>query len=37
MELKREGWSVLVIWECELGNLETAAERIRAFLEVETE
>ncbi|MFA7329812.1 MAG: DNA mismatch endonuclease Vsr [Candidatus Delongbacteria bacterium] len=27
------GWRVLVLWECELGDMETTASRIRGFLE----
>jgi DNA mismatch endonuclease (patch repair protein) len=32
-ELKQLGWSVLVIWECELQNKEVLANRIKEFLE----
>jgi DNA mismatch endonuclease (patch repair protein) len=32
-ELRRQGWSVLVIWECELKNRAKLAIRISAFLE----
>ncbi|HEY8285418.1 MAG TPA: very short patch repair endonuclease [Chloroflexota bacterium] len=31
-QLRAMGWSVLVIWECELKNQTALAERIRAFL-----
>lgn len=31
--LRKAGWRVLVIWECQTANLGTLAERIRAFLE----
>jgi len=32
-ELRKQGWSVLVVWECQLKNLEKLAGRMRAFLE----
>lgn len=32
-ELRKQGWSVLVVWECELKNREKLAERVRAFME----
>ena len=32
-KLRRLGWRVLVIWECQLDNTEALAERVRAFLE----
>jgi len=31
-KLRREGWDVLVIWECEVDDLESLAERLGAFL-----
>lgn len=31
--LRRAGWSVLVVWECELHDKQAAARRIRSFLE----
>jgi DNA mismatch endonuclease (patch repair protein) len=31
--LKRLGWKVLVVWECQLGNLEQLRSRIERFLE----
>lgn len=31
--LRRNGWDVIVIWECELSNLNETSERIRKFLE----
>lgn len=31
--LRGMGWSVLVVWECELRNAEALAERVRSFLE----
>lgn len=31
--LQREGWKVLVVWECELKDVETLRERLRAFIE----
>jgi DNA mismatch endonuclease (patch repair protein) len=33
--LRRTGWSVLEVWECELQNLETLKRRLRYFLENE--
>ncbi len=32
-ELRKQGWSVLVVWECELKNRERLAARVRAFME----
>jgi DNA mismatch endonuclease (patch repair protein) len=32
-ELRKLGWKVLVVWECQLKNSEALAERVRAFLE----
>lgn len=32
-QLEQLGWSVLVIWECELGNEKILAKRIKEFLE----
>ena len=32
MELEERGWRVLVIWECELRNIEGTRERLLAFL-----
>ena len=34
-KLRRLGWRVLVIWECQLGNAAGLEKRIRRFLEVE--
>lgn len=31
--LKKMGWSVLVIWECELADLQLVARRVEKFLE----
>lgn len=31
--LRRLGWKVLVIWECQLGNLERVRSQIERFLE----
>lgn len=31
--LTRAGWRYLVVWECELGNLERISQELRAFLE----
>lgn len=33
--LRREGWRALVIWECQLRNIESVARRLQRFLEVE--
>jgi len=33
--LRREGWKVLVVWECEVGDTTALAGRIRRFLEDE--
>jgi len=35
--LAKAGWSVLVIWECEIGDADALARRIRNFLEDDTE
>lgn len=32
-KLESDGWGVLVIWECELGNVEQTISRIRSFLD----
>ncbi len=32
IELKRRGWTVLVLWECEVGDLTKLAEKLRKFL-----
>lgn len=32
-QLKKDGWRVLVIWECETAEIETLAGRIRRFLQ----
>jgi DNA mismatch endonuclease, patch repair protein len=32
-ELRRRGWRVLVVWECQLNNTQGLTRRIRAFLE----
>lgn len=32
-ELAKSGWTVLVIWECELTDLDTVTERVREFLD----
>ena len=32
-ELRDLGWRLLVVWECELNNLDSVAERITDFLE----
>ena len=31
--LRRDGWRVLVVWECQLRNVDTLAARLRAFLD----
>lgn len=30
--LRESGWGVLVLWECELGDIDGTRERLRAFL-----
>ena len=32
-ELENAGWRVFVVWECELKNLDTLAQRLRRFLD----
>ena len=32
-KLRKEGWDVLVIWECETKDLDALAKKLRAFLE----
>ena len=32
-QLRKQGWRVLVVWECQLNKTEMLVERIRAFLE----
>lgn len=32
-KLRKLGWSVLVVWECELGKPDAVRDRIKAFLE----
>ena len=32
-KLCKEGWSVLVVWECEISDRNILAERLRCFLE----
>lgn len=32
-ELRAGGWSILVIWECQLKNLASLSRRVRSFLE----
>ncbi len=34
-ELRKLGWQVLVIWECQLKDCETLSKRMRMFLEAE--
>jgi DNA mismatch endonuclease, patch repair protein len=31
--LRREGWRVLVVWECQLRDLDKLAARLRRFLD----
>jgi len=31
-ELKRMGWEYLIIWECELKDMEAVAQRVKTFL-----
>lgn len=31
-DLQSEGWSVLIVWECELSDLDRLAERLDCFL-----
>ena len=33
--LRKRGWELLVIWECETGNCNAFSERIKAFLETQ--
>lgn len=35
-ELRRLGWRVMIVWECQIGNVERLAARIQKFLEVES-
>jgi DNA mismatch endonuclease (patch repair protein) len=35
-ELRRGGWRVLVVWECQVVSIEKLASRIRRFLSVQT-
>jgi DNA mismatch endonuclease (patch repair protein) len=30
--LEALGWSILILWECEMGNIEALADRLRNFL-----
>lgn len=32
LELRRSGWGVMTVWECEMKDAERLAERIRGFL-----
>jgi DNA mismatch endonuclease (patch repair protein) len=32
IQLKRDGWDVLIIWECELDSIKSASRKIRDFL-----
>lgn len=36
IELEKQGWKVLVIWECEIKNIENVMERIINFLNITT-
>lgn len=31
--LKKDGWNILVVWECQLKDLESLSNRIKAFLD----
>ena len=33
--LRRQGWGVMTIWECQLGDMELLARRIKRFLNAE--
>jgi DNA mismatch endonuclease, patch repair protein len=35
--LRRGGWGILIVWECQLKNLDRVTERIRAFLAEDAE
>jgi len=32
-KLKKEGWDILVLWDCEIKNLKNSKKRIKQFLE----
>ena len=32
--LRTQGWRVLVVWECQLGDIDKLADRLRKFLEM---
>lgn len=32
IQLKKEGWNILTIWECELRNIEDTAVKLAAFM-----
>lgn len=34
-QLRELGWRVLVIWECEMADLETVSLRVKEFLDTE--
>lgn len=34
--LRREGWRIFVVWECQLSNIEKVAEQLQRFLDVTT-
>ena len=34
-QLKVDGWSILIVWECEISNIERVSLRIERFLEEE--
>jgi len=36
-ELSQLGWDCMIIWECELRNIDALTERIRAFLQSDKE
>lgn len=32
-DLKRLGWNALVIWECQIGDLQSLAENLHSYLQ----
>lgn len=32
LRLKKEGWRTLVVWECQLGNVDSLRRRLKSFL-----
>ena len=35
-ELKASGWDVLVVWECQTGDLKSLEDTLQGFLDLET-